>query len=185
MVKSHAHRHKCHNWDSNPHSAQQKHQSLNSELLTARPRHFHDNVSVRYDSENLKSDSSRRNIIPVWSRLGFFLVPSSQSYHPLFLFLYVLGLFIVRFGNKKQKKQNRCETIFNFEAKCNVVVISSGASSSASKKACWTYPSHIHRSLSPCLCSSEPDSAKLLNIHQDPLGLHRTLYTVSDDIPLC
>ena len=28
-------------WDSNPHSADQKHQSLNSVLLTARPRHFH------------------------------------------------------------------------------------------------------------------------------------------------
>ena len=27
--------------DSNPHSADQKHQSLNSVLLTARPRHFH------------------------------------------------------------------------------------------------------------------------------------------------
>ena len=33
--------------DSNPHSADQKHQSLNSVLLTARPRHFH-SVSTVY-----------------------------------------------------------------------------------------------------------------------------------------
>ena len=32
---------KCLDWGSNPHSAEQKHQSLNSVLLTARPRHFH------------------------------------------------------------------------------------------------------------------------------------------------
>ena len=37
---------KCLDWGSNPHSAEQKHQSLNSVLLTARPRHFHQFVTI-------------------------------------------------------------------------------------------------------------------------------------------
>ena len=39
IVKCLAQGHKCHNQDSNPHSAEQNQQSLNSELLSTRPRH--------------------------------------------------------------------------------------------------------------------------------------------------
>ena len=39
MVKCLARGHKCHDLDSNPHSTEQKHQSLSSVLLSARPRH--------------------------------------------------------------------------------------------------------------------------------------------------
>ena len=37
--------------DLNPHSADQKHQSLNSVLLTARPRHFQQNIARQFSKE--------------------------------------------------------------------------------------------------------------------------------------
>ncbi len=38
MVKSLAQGHKCHDWDLNPYSSEQKHQSLSPVLLTTGPR---------------------------------------------------------------------------------------------------------------------------------------------------
>ena len=51
IVKCLAQGHKCHDRDLNPHSAEQNQQSLNSELLTARPRHptkgyLHDEIKL-------------------------------------------------------------------------------------------------------------------------------------------
>ena len=39
MIKNLAYGHRCNDWDSNPHSADQKNQSLCSQLLSARPWH--------------------------------------------------------------------------------------------------------------------------------------------------
>ena len=65
MVKCLAQGHSVTAGDSNPHSADQKHQSLNSVLLTARPRHFHNAIIKKRPSfyELLLKQPSNNHLI--------------------------------------------------------------------------------------------------------------------------
>ena len=69
--------HKCHNRDSNPHAAEQKHQSSSSVLLSTRPRHptfkhFH------FHRRMLRQNECTFRYFQTWTQISILIIGNCQ-----------------------------------------------------------------------------------------------------------